>query len=87
MFRKKKIEELKFLYETGIEVVIHKIISRLDFVVIGILGDNLGLNALLGFTESLFSDYFCRFCRASKYLCYILYTENSELLRTTQNYN
>ena len=35
---------------------------------------------------SFVSDYYCRFCRASKYDAHKLYTENSDLMRNINNY-
>jgi hypothetical protein len=48
-----------------------------------ILGDNLGLNAVLGFSRSFSSD---RFCLNSKNGTNFLANENVDSLRTKQNY-
>ena len=83
----KLIEELKFLAEEGIEVCVNGEKKRIYFVVLGVLGDNLGLNAILGFNESFVSYYYCRICRAHKSECYSLCKESTSLLRTVDNYN
>lgn len=40
--------------------------KKVFFVVSLVIGDNLALNELLGFSKSFNSDYYCRFCTASK---------------------
>ncbi|XP_070527740.1 uncharacterized protein [Cardiocondyla obscurior] len=83
----KVIEEIKYLSNTGI--VIRNINDKeitIYFVVVGLLGDNLGLNSLLGFNESYVSEYFCRICRASKSVTCCAKFEDVNLLRTSENY-
>lgn len=81
------INELKFLEEEGILVrppdgdTFH-----VHFILGLILGDNLGLNTLLGFSKS-FSGTFCRFCRLNKDECSETCTENSDKRRNISNYN
>lgn len=52
-----------------------------------ILGDNLGLNSILGFDESFQANYFCRFCKTHKNETKYQITENEENLRNLDNYN
>lgn len=33
-----------------------------------LLGDNLGLNQMLGFVQSFRANYFCRFCKTNRTL-------------------
>lgn len=56
------LEDLKKLGSEGL--VINNI--KLYFNVVLILGDNLGLNSILGFVESFSANYFCRFCISHK---------------------
>ncbi|KAI8120454.1 hypothetical protein CVS40_8290 [Lucilia cuprina] len=56
------------------------------FIPILILGDNLGLNSLLGFSKS-FNTTFCRFCTISKTDSQKTPTTLPELRRTYENYN
>lgn len=82
------IEELKYLSNTGIVIrdengCEHKVY----FILIALLGDNLGLNSLLGFHESFSTDFFCRICRANKLTTRSQTVENKKLLRTSQNYS
>ena len=82
----KVIEELKYLSEKGIVINVNGESHQIYFVVMGILGDNLGTNNLLGFPECFVSEYYCRFCRASKYSAYTLELEKVELMRNVENY-
>lgn len=63
---RKIIEEFKFLALSGSDVTINGVEKKIYFVVAAFLGDNLGINTMFGFNESFTSNYFCRFCRASK---------------------
>lgn len=62
------VNELNYLQKEGILIrVLHKLI-RVQFQVVLILGDNLGLNSILGFSESFSATHYCRICKASKKL-------------------
>ena len=80
------IEELKFLANEGISITVDGEEKKVYFAVLGILGDNLGLNTIFGFMESFSSDYFCRICRASKFETVHMCKERKELLRNSENY-
>ncbi|KAB0790200.1 hypothetical protein PPYR_15466, partial [Photinus pyralis] len=75
----KLLEEFKYLEEYGIEVHI----SSKRYL----LGDNLGLNSILGFNESFNANYFCRICKTSKELSKIQSIEDFNTLRTINNYD
>ena len=83
---RKILEEIKYLFSEGININVDGKNHQVYFVVIGILGDNLGMYCLFGLHESFVSDFYCRFCLASKYDAYELSKEKPELLRTLQNY-
>lgn len=55
----KIIEQLKFLEETGIAIDIDGQKKQIFFSFLYVLGDNLGLNTLLGFTESFSNRRWC----------------------------
>lgn len=59
---------------------------KVYFTVVALLGDNLGVNSLLGFSESVVSEYFCRICRALKCVTSCAMSEDQSLLRTSENY-
>ena len=52
----------------------------------GLVGDNLGLNQLLGFVESFSANHYCRICRCHKKDMRSMIKENVQLLRTEENY-
>lgn len=64
----KIIEKLKLLEETGISLHIDGVKIQVYFSLLYVLGDNLGLNTLLGFMKSFSPNVFynCRFCIADR---------------------
>ncbi|KAF0712427.1 Uncharacterized protein FWK35_00025977 [Aphis craccivora] len=46
-----------------------------------IVGDNLGVNSVLGFSRSFSATFFCRFCHSNKNNTNILATEIFDSLR------
>lgn len=80
------IEELKFLAETGVTISVNGVKTQVYFVVAGILGDNLGINSILGFKESFNSTYFCRVCRASKSEAGTMCEKCENLIRNDENH-
>lgn len=79
------IEELKYIRETGIMVTGVGIIIK--FVTVILLGDNLGVHSILGFTESFNAKHYCIFCTSSKAIMEYQTIEDSNLLRTKENYD
>lgn len=59
---KSLIDELNFLQGIGIEIDHLKFKGKLYFEFGLILGDNLGLHSITGFTESFSSNFSCRIC-------------------------
>lgn len=81
------IKQLNTLSSDGIDINIGGTKIKLYFKLALIIGDNLGLNSMLGFTSSFNSNYFCRFCKISKKMsCYESNVKNC-LLRNKINYN
>jgi len=52
-----------------------------------IVGDNLGLHSILGFSESFMANFPCRFCKTSKADCNTQTTQNNNSLRNMTNYS
>lgn len=77
------VKEINFLREFGITF---NISDKLYFDIGLIVGDNLGLNSMLGFVESFSSTYFCRFCKTPKFLTNTQILENNTALRNKNNY-
>ncbi|XP_022168088.1 uncharacterized protein LOC111032164 [Myzus persicae] len=81
------IDELKDLEINGIDINDgNNVTIKIHFILGLVVGDNLGLNCFLNFSKSFSSSYFCRLCRAPKEMTQKLSCENSELMRTEENY-
>eukprot|EP00102_Acyrthosiphon_pisum_P011772 XP_008180637.1 PREDICTED: uncharacterized protein LOC103308656 [Acyrthosiphon pisum] len=81
------ISEINFLEESGINVFVNNQQYQIYFSLALIVGDNLGLHSILGFTECFVSNYPCRFCHSSKEECHAQISQNNENLRNIDNYN
>ena len=64
-FFQKLIQDLNFLNAEGILINVDGVTKRVKFQLLLVLGDNLGLNGILGFVESFRANYFCRICKAT----------------------
>lgn len=81
------INQLNFLENIGIEINIKGCLYHVFFSLGLILGDNLGLHSVLGFTESFVADYPCRFCKLSKTECHNQIDQLDDKLRNIDTYN
>jgi len=81
------VDEINYLQKEGLEIQTREGSFHIYFALGLILGDNLGLNSALGFTESFNSTYFCQLCKMSKNDSHSCSVEKADLLRTEQNYN
>lgn len=79
------VNMLNNLYTNGITVNFENI-RRVKFIVTLILGDNLGLNGILSFSEGFNHNYYCRFCKLAKNLMQKQLFEDPTCLRNCQNY-
>ena len=82
----KLIEELNFLSSSGINISVNGIQRNIKFQLTLILGDNLGLNSILGFVESFKASHFCRICKISNAKSMYQIFEDETLLRNYLNY-
>lgn len=80
------IEDLRYLETEGLSLIINGREEQIYFVLLLIIGDNLGLNSVLGFTESFNSEYYCRMCVTPKNVAQIEINDSNFHLRTTENY-
>lgn len=80
------IDELNFLQETGIEINT-PYTTKLYFELGLILGENLGLHSIIGFTESYSSNFPCRICTIRKEDMRIQCYANDTLLGYTEQYD
>lgn len=83
---RKIINELNFLRAKGIIVKIDKKSYRIYFQCVLVIGDNLGLNEVLGFTTNFKDSIFRRICTAIPEEWKIMTTENVNLSRTRTLY-
>ena len=84
---KELIEELKYLYEEGINIVSDdETTINVKFQLVQILGDNLGLNSICGFAKSFKAHHYCRICSESAKECSTMCIENKNLLRNKNKY-
>ena len=82
----KLIAELNELSHDGITLQINNKTYQIYFQLGLILGDNLGLNTMLGFVDNFNFGSPCRICRANISEIKTLTEEKKELLRTVENY-
>ncbi|CAI6377673.1 unnamed protein product [Macrosiphum euphorbiae] len=81
------ISELKFLETTGIDILYNGKINKVFFSLGLILGDNLGLHSMLGFSESFIANFPCRFCKSHKTECQHQVEQIDNNLRNEVNYS
>ena len=80
------IDELNDLSRNSITLNIDGRKQKVYFQCVTILGDNLGLNCICGFSESFNAAYWCRICSANNKLCKSSVEENRMLVRTISSY-
>lgn len=80
------IEDLNDLALSGIEIKSGDTKVIVYFKLAVIIGDNLGLNSTLGFTESFSAKFYCRFCKCPKDHLRELTSETKCVLRNKTNY-
>lgn len=80
------IEDLENLYKKGIQITIDGIDYQIYFITSLILGDNLGINGICGFTCSFSNSLFCRVCYAGPDIVKSLCKEDKSLRRTVDQY-
>lgn len=78
------IQEIKDLEVAGLEFENN---LHVHFIMVLIIGDNLGLNTFLGFSKSFSSNFFCRLCKSYKINTQKMSVENPNLLRNITNYS
>lgn len=80
------IDQINSLAVDGILIISEKKEYQVHFILTNVLGDNLGLNTLLGFSASFSANYFCRFCESHKKETHISCEEIPHKLRKVVNY-
>lgn len=83
----KLIDELIDLENNGVELKFADKCVKLYFSIGLIVGDNLGVNTVLGFSKSFSANHFCRFCCMPKSSTGVLASEIVSSLRNKINYS
>lgn len=60
------VESLKHLEIEDLDINTENGVVHVHFVLSSILGDNIALNSVLGFAQSISAKYYCRICKISK---------------------
>lgn len=82
------VDCLKTLESEGIIVNLKNNLKvKVYFKLALIIGDNLGLNSIMGFVESFSAKYFCRICKSDKSVTQKMYEEDVTTLRNKCNYD
>ncbi|CAD6244484.1 GSCOCG00013365001-RA-CDS, partial [Cotesia congregata] len=83
---RKLIEDIKSLQSDGISITVDNKTIKIYFEFTLVLGDNLGLNGVLGFVESFSAHYPCRICKIKNEDLKTSVVEDKSLRRTIKNY-
>ena len=83
----KLIEEFNYLADTGILVETKTKKVRIYFVLALLEGDNLGLNTVLGYSQSFSANHYCRICKLHKLEAQYTIRADNTALRTEANYD
>jgi hypothetical protein len=79
------IDELNLLYDVGIKINFQHYKS-VKFITVLVVGDNLGLNSILGFTSGFRHNHFCRFCYTHRRETLTLTMSSINEVRTRDNF-
>lgn len=80
------VKECSALEKNGILLKINNKVIRVYFMLGLILGDNLGIHEILGFSKSFVANYCCRFCKVHRNDLHIKNSVNESLIRTKEGY-
>ena len=84
---KKLIDELNELAETGISITVNNIVHQVYFQLALPVGDNLGLNQMLGVTDDFTNGRACRICKATAEQMKSICKEIESLIRSVESYD
>lgn len=80
------VEEINYLTVNGVDIDVNGRTFKIYFVLALIVGDNLGVNSMLGFSEGFMASHFCRFCLVHKDECQHQSEESLTELRKIEEY-
>lgn len=79
------VHQLRKLEDEGIAIETSQGAVNVHFVLGLVIGDNLGVNTVLGFS-TFNANYFCRLCKEHRNITQTSCEENSAVLRNKENY-
>ena len=71
----------------GIHIVVNGEKRTIYFECVLVVGDNLALNELCGFSGSFIANQYCRICSATKTECQKMIVEDNSRIRTVSSYD
>ncbi|XP_066535471.1 uncharacterized protein [Hoplias malabaricus] len=80
------VDEIRSLEMNGLQIDTPCFKGIVKIGIAQVCGDNLGLNAVLGYTESFSANSVCRWCRVQKEILHVQTFEDESLLRNNINY-
>lgn len=80
------VEQLQILEAQGIQITVDKMQKNIFLKLIGMTGDNLGLNQMFGLVENFNATFFCRFCKTQRKEIDSIFNESQCELRNKENY-
>ena len=80
------VDDLKVLEVDGVDVNTSVYSGKLRAALAQVVGDNLGVYGVLGFTESFSANYACRHCKVHKTVLRTRCVADRDLERNEQNY-
>lgn len=80
------VNQIIDLSVNGITINVNNKEQKIFFRLMYIVGDNLGLNTILGFAKGFNSQYYCRICTATKKDAQKLVSEEKYYIRTQNDY-
>ncbi|CAM4448958.1 unnamed protein product [Leuciscus chuanchicus] len=79
------VEDIKSLEKEGVDIKTPSFDGKVKVSICQVVGDNLALNGVLGFTESFASNYACRWCCVPKDILRVQTKEDRDILRTAES--
>lgn len=80
------IEDFKSLDINGLKINCHDYCGIVKPKLFQVIGDNLGVHTMLGFSGSFSANFYCRFCKVHRIRAQTLLQEDEKLLRNKINY-
>jgi len=80
------VDEIIDLSINGITINLNNKEQKILFRLMFIVGDNLGLNTILGFSKGFNTQYYCRICKVTKKNAQNFVNEEKKYIRTRNDY-